>query len=129
MISGTSFVITRWEDVADEVARRNGGVAAVSDLERIGAKCAAGQALALSGPDGIVVVELLGGQTGLVLWIWIAAGAHAGAFRRAESALEAIARDMGASTIAFRPARAGWQRLAGQQWQRRGECLERSVHG
>lgn len=83
--------------------------------------------MCLSGPDGVVVVELRPEDGSLELWVRVAVGRVPGAFRRAETDLVSIARDIGASAIAFGSTRPGWQRLLGPHWSIRGDEYVRSV--
>lgn len=129
MIAGTYFAPTMWGAVEAVLRDRNARVASATDIALVRAQCDEGSAIPLISPEAVMVVGLRGVGDGLQLWIWMAAGFSAGAFRRAEPALDAIARDMGATTIAFRPARRGWRRLAGSKWHERNGCLVRSVNG
>lgn len=129
MISGTWFMPIAWKGVEACLRDRNVRVAAASDIAHVQAECEAGRAQPLVSPDGVMVVGARGAEDGPQLWIWMAAGFKPGAFLRAESALDAIARDMGARSIGFRPARRGWSRLVGDKWQKRNGCLVRSVDG
>jgi len=70
--------------------------------------------------DGLAVVTLEPFGDELELFVLLAVAFKHGAFARQESALRAIARDLGAKTIAFEARRTGWARKLGPQWQRRG---------
>lgn len=128
MVSGTDFLIAEWDDIAPRLAAHPRAPWDAGELEQVAAQCRSERALCLLGPDGIVVVELLPQGARLELWIRLAAGFRAGAFARAEAGLcGPIARDLGASTVAFRPARRGWERLLGPQWSKRGVDYARPV--
>lgn len=68
----------------------------------------------------MVVVDLRPGASGLELFAWIAVAFKFGAFSRQDVALDGIARDLGADTIAFHARRRGWGRHLGPEWTRRG---------
>lgn len=125
--SGTSFSIVDFgvflPGVIDDALR----VASVSEIAEIEAKCRAGQAMCLSGPDGLVVVDLRPAGGHLEMYVWLAVAYRHGAFLRQEPALLAIARDLGAETMAFTSRREGWARRLGPQWSRRGNEFVRTV--
>lgn len=78
--------------------------------------------------DGIAVVTLRGGPMGMRAFVLLAVSTSGlGAVQRNEAAMVEIARDMGASTLAFRSDRRGWRRALGPQWRRRGDLYERTV--
>lgn len=79
--------------------------------------------------DGVVSVRLRPGAGGrMQAFVLMAVGtSFEGAFRRQEPAMLAIARDMGAETLAFRSPRRGWIRLVGPEWARTGDLYEREV--
>lgn len=127
MISGTQFLIVEFDQVAGLMEWGDRWPWAASDFADIAAQCRAGKSLCLSGPDGIVVVELKPQDDLLELWVRVAVGRVPGAFHRAEPDIVSIARDMGASTIAFGPGRRGWQRMLGPHWSLRGDEYVRPV--
>jgi hypothetical protein len=54
------------------------------------------------------------------MFVLLAVAFKHGAVERQDAALQIIARDLGARTIAFRARRKGWARRLGPEWQRRG---------
>lgn len=120
MISGTDFAIESPLFVTEACRGLRRGVASASEVVEIRAQCEADEALCLACEDGMVVVDLRPGPEGLEMFVWIAVAFRHGAFARQDAALQAIARDLGASTIAFQTRRRGWARRLGPEWQRRG---------
>lgn len=97
------------------------GIASDSEIAEIKAQCEGDRALCLACEDGMVVVELRPHQDSLELFVWIAIAFRRGAFERQHAALQQIARDLGARTIAFQSRRKGWARRLGPNWSPRGE--------
>lgn len=85
--------------------------------------------VSIASPDGVVSVALHPRPGGTMrLFVLMAVGtSFAGAFRRREPEMLAMARDMGAATMAFRSPRRGWIRLLGPEWRRDGFTYERGV--
>ena len=77
--------------------------------------------LRLACEDGMLVLDLRPGPEGLELFVWLAIAFRHGAYERQDAALLAIARDLGALTIAFAARRRGWARRLGPEWHRRGK--------
>lgn len=120
MISGTEFTIEPPEMV--EIASRGLAhtIVTSSEIAEIKAQCESERAMCLACEDGMVVVELRPFGEELELFIWIAVAFRHGAFARQEIALQAIAMDLEATTLAFQTRRRGWARRLGPQWQKRG---------
>ena len=90
------------------------------ELREIEAQCEARTAACAVNDDGLAVFTLRPFGDELELFVLLAIAFQHGAFARQESALRSIARDLGATTIAFETRRIGWARRLGPQWQRRG---------
>ena len=120
MISGTDFRIEQPELVLRACQGLRHPVASRSEIEEIRAKCATNRALCLACEDAMVVIDLRANGDELEMFVWITVAFRHGAFERQEPALLAIARDLGAKTIAFVSRRRGWARRLGPQWHRRG---------
>lgn len=118
--SGTAFGIEDPRAIPCAALVQRHRVASVDEIREIMEKCEDGQALCLSCEDGVIVVSLQAYGDDLELFVWIALALRHGAVERQESALRAIARDLGAKTIAFQARRAGWGRRLGPEWTRRG---------
>lgn len=121
MISGTEFCIEDPVFVAHASRGLRPDVASASELAEIRAQCENEQALCLAGEDGMMVIDLRPGPEGLELFVWLAIAFRHGAYERQDAALLAIARDLGAQTIAFVARRRGWARRLGPEWHRRGK--------
>jgi len=118
--SGTAFFIHEPEFVAQATRNLRPGVATTSELAEIEAQCENEQALCLACEDGMMVIDLRPGPDGLEVFVWLAIAFRHGAYERQDAALLAIARDLGAQTIAFVARRRGWARRLGPEWTRRG---------
>lgn len=96
-------------------------ICTASEAQDIAAQCGEEQALCFACEDGMFVVRLQPLGDDLELFVLAAVGfvSH-GAFERQEPAVLAIARDLGADTVAFRARRRGWGRMLGPEWSRRG---------
>lgn len=84
--------------------------------------------------DGLTRSELrrlLGNAAdALDLFVLAAVADRHGAFARQDAAVLELARDLQASTVAFRAARRGWGRVLGPEWAPRGtDEFVRIVHG
>lgn len=119
MISGTSFTIED-ADFVRRAAPLAGRVLTASEIEEIEAECEANRAMCLACEDGMVVVQLQALATSLELFVWLGIAFRHGAFERQVAALLAIARELGADTLAFETNRRGWARRLGPEWTRRG---------
>ena len=86
------------------------------------AELRAGRALCLHGESGTVVIGLGPGENPgtLEAFVLLAVASQFGAFDQSEPAVLAVARDLGAATVAFRSARRGWARRLGPEWKPRG---------
>lgn len=120
MISGTQFTIEEPEFVMHACRGLRPGVAAASEIAEIQAKCRDEQALCLACDDGMVVVDLRPAGREIEMFVWIAVAFKRGFYERQDAAAQAIARDLGASQIAFQSRRRGWGRRLGPEWHRRG---------
>lgn len=112
---GTSGVLARLRRVVPRV---------LSDAQAcaIAEQCDNPNVLALAGSDGLLVVRLQPDPAGsaLELFVLAAVADRYGAFRRQDAAVLEMARDLQASTVAFRAARRGWKRVLGPEWAPRG---------
>lgn len=93
------------------------------EVREMQAQCQAKGAWCLECDDGVLVVDLRPNREGtaLELFVQLAVATRHGAFARQDAALQTLARDLGAETIAFNSRRRGWARRLGPQWHRRGE--------
>lgn len=80
-------------------------------------------ALCFQGPAGVFVLTLVPGDNPVHLeaFVLLAVASRVGAFEDAEPAVLAIARDLTATTVAFRSVRKGWARKLGPAWRPRGK--------
>lgn len=115
--SGTSFDLVDVDTVWPQLAAPPPG--AEDALEA----CRAGDALCFSGPAGVFVLTLRPGDNPdqFEAFVLLAVASRFGAFDEAEPAVLAIARDLTATTVAFRSVRRGWARRLGSAWRPRGE--------
>lgn len=83
----------------------------------------AGRALTFWGSAGLFVLTLCPGDNpgDLEAFVLLAVATRHGAFVDAEPAVLAIARDLTATTVAFRSVRRGWARKLGPSWRPRGK--------
>jgi len=83
--------------------------------------CHAGNGLCFAGPWGMFALGLGPGENPATLEVFVllALAAQNGAFEQAEPAVLKIARDLGATTVAFRSVRRGWARRLGPAWKPR----------
>lgn len=135
MICGTTFCIANVEEVWPRIAWR--ALRSLTDPAKISdvrSRCRdGGDALCLEGPDGVVIMAIEPSEAGpstLMVLLAVSTALH-GAFDRQESAMLAIARNLGASELAFRTDRRGWRRLVGPQWrllpEQQGDRFTRTV--
>lgn len=129
MIADTGF---RFEDpalVAEICRHLKPGTVTSSEIAEIRAECEAERAVCLACDDGVIVIALQPYGAALEMFIWLGVALRYGAFERQGPALLALARDLGAQTIAFHARRRGWSRRLGLEWTRRGNDFVRRVDG
>lgn len=121
MIETQTFSIEEPDFVLRVLGSLPASICLPSEAQDIAAQCGDEQALCFACEDGMFVVRLQPLGNALELFVLAAVGfcAH-GAFERQEPAVLAIARDLGADTVAFRARRRGWGRMLGPEWFRRG---------
>lgn len=131
MIAGTSFQLLDdvkpvWSRLLQRIARTNSPIEVMDLAVRA---CENADAIPMLCPDGLVIMTLCEAPDGTItMFLMLGASfGDAGAFYRQEAALVAIAKDAGASRLAFRTDRKGWKRLLGPQWQLDGEVFSRSL--
>lgn len=86
-------------------------------------ECRARRALLFQGEWGTFALGLYPHEnaTGLEAFVLLAVAARRGAFEASEAHVLQVAMDLGATTIAFRSVRRGWERkLRGTAWKPRG---------
>lgn len=130
-IAGTGFQIADIDDVWPRIverARRCRSDQVV--LDNACARChPEGDAVCLQGPDGVVIMSAHGHAPGFVVAdvLLAVSNCRAGAFRRQEQAMVAIAQDLGASTLSFRTDRRGWARMLGPAWREQNGTFSRTI--
>lgn len=114
--SGTCFGVVDADEVWSALGRLPPG--AEDALQA----CRAGAALCFQGEPGVFVIGLEPGENAgtLEAFVLLAVAATHGAFEIAEPSVLAVARDLGATTVAFRSVRRGWARKLGSAWKPRG---------
>ena len=127
MISNTAFTFEESEFVERACNGLRASVATPFEVSEIRAQCEAKEALCMACEDGMLVISLEAGSEGLELFVLLAVAFRFGAYERQGAALDAIGRDLGAKTVAFRARRRGWARRLGPEWQRRGSEFVRSI--
>lgn len=125
MIAGTPFDIAGFDETLNSMPRR--ARRWVTREARIQSR--ARNAVCLVSQDGMVSIALQRRDDGTMrAFVLLAVSDSApGAFRRNETAMLAIARDMGATTLAFHATRRGWAKVVGPAWKRDGDVYEREV--
>lgn len=126
-ILGTPFELINFFD-AWTIARQRTSSKWICDSAIAEAQHA--NAVSLVCPDGVMTMSLIldeGGRMRALVLMAVSTRFAAGAFRRNEPHVIRIARDMGASVLAFRTQRRGWSRLLGQEWSREGDFYIRSI--
>lgn len=115
--SGTSFrvvddVVSFWPTLPP---LRSESIEALAEVR-------AGRALCFHGEPGTFVIGLGPGENPgtLEAFVLLAVAARVGVFDESEPAVLAVARDLGAATVAFRSVRRGWARRLGPAWKPRG---------
>lgn len=125
MIAGTGFRVADIDEVWPRwAARAARSLAGDAHLAWVIGECRSGDAVCLECDDGIVVLAL--GAGGTRARALLAAG-DAGALRRREEELAAVAREMGAAEVSFRTDRKGWGRALGPRWQSDGDRFWRAT--
>jgi hypothetical protein len=120
VIAGTEFSIQDPAFVTWACQRLRPGIANPSEIEGIQAECDVDRAVCVACEDVMFVFDLRGRDGVLEMFIWLAVAFKYGAFERQSAAMLTIARDLGASTVAFRSRRRGWARRLGPEWHPRG---------
>jgi len=127
-VCGTPWQVVELDAVWTRIAPRIPGTAEAIALVR---ETCERDAVCLECDDGVLVVTLEPvDNLHFRLFVLLFVGYRAGAFQRREPDLDALAVDLGASSIAGFPARRGWARLLRRPWIRQGEVFTRKVgHG
>jgi hypothetical protein len=120
MISGTDFTIEKPEFVARACRGLRKRVTTPSEIAEFVAKCRDQQALCLACEDGMMVVDLRPHDEAIEMFVLALVAFKHGFYERQHAAAQDIARDLGASQIAFQSRRNGWGRRLGPEWSRRG---------
>lgn len=124
MIAGTQFNIEDPRIIAQACLAKRPGNMTVSEIADMMAECYANRAVCMACEDGVLVVTLTplndDPYDGFEMYVLLAVAFRYGAYERQDSALQTIARDLGADAIAFRARRRGWARRLGPEWKRRG---------
>lgn len=130
-IAGTSFVLLHdvksvWTRLCHRLARTNSPIEALDAAIRASENQ---EAVSLLCDDGLVMMTLQVHADGTITALVLVAASFgsAGAFRRREQEMVAVARDAGATRLAFKTDRKGWKRLLGPEWQLDGETFSRSL--
>lgn len=126
-ILGTPFELINFFD-AWTIARQRSSSKWICDSAIAEAQHA--NAISLVCPDGVMSMSLIpdeGGRMRAFVLMAVSTRFAAGAFQRNEPHVIAIARDMGASVLAFRTQRRGWSRVLGPKWVRVADGYERSL--
>ena len=116
-IGGTGYELVEIDDVLEQLGELP------PDGEQAIEAARAGEALTFAGPFGVFVATLRPGDNpgDLELFVLLAVASRIGAFKDAEPAVLALARDLTATTVAFRSVRRGWARRLGPAWRPRGK--------
>lgn len=127
MIGGTPFVFakpgTEGAAIAAALLGQRRRLMTLAEVHDLKAQCEDGSAWCLLGFGGVLVVALIpaGEPDRLELFVKLAVSGEPDTFRRCEPHVRALARQLGAATIAFEARRDGWGRVLGLEWQRRGD--------
>lgn len=113
MIAGTQFTI---QPLPALRVRPN----LTAGLAEVQAECEADRATCLVCEDVVIVFDLRARDGALEMFVWLAVALKHGAFERQAAAVCAVARDLGATTVAFESRRRGWARRLGPEWHPRG---------
>lgn len=120
MIAGTEFTFRPPEFVTQVCQNLDPRTVSPSEVQEIRAECEADRAACLACDDVMVVFDLRGHDGLLEMFIWVVVALRHGAYERQAAAVHAIARDLGAATMAFHSRRRGWSRRLGPEWHPRG---------
>ena len=129
-IAGTDFEMcdptALWSQVVQRVART---ASPLHVLDRAFDAVHNEDAVSLGCQDGLVIMTLQSDSDGTITAVVLLAVSFgdAGAFKRQEDAMVMVAKEAGASRMAFRTDRRGWIRLLGPAWRLDGETFSRSV--
>ncbi len=135
MISGTPFLLAdidaEWHRIGPLVQGVDPRDNAGEDLRRC---CREGTALCLISSDGVLAVSLHPDRYGtgeLELFVRLAASwsETGGTIQRNDAHLDAIAKELGATTLVFRTLRPGMVKVLHPEWSVRCTEFERAVHG
>lgn len=119
-ICGTDFDLAEFRSVWPRVRERAKGWIAEDAIE-----AAEGRSTAcLMNDDGMVAMKIAGRRAYVLLAV---STGTAGAFERNEAAVATMARDMGATVLAFRSDRRGWAKVLGPEWRHQGDLYERTL--
>lgn len=122
---GVADAAACWPFVRARASKSGMTAAALEDLLE---RCASGRAVCLACRRGVVVVapRAAGPIIRLVVLLAVSDGAP-GAFQEYEAEMVQVAREFGASELAFETPRAGWAKLLGKHWAFRDGLFTRSV--
>lgn len=116
MIAGTQFTFQDPQTLAGLRTK----VATPAEIAHIQAECEADRACCVACDDVVVVFDLRARDGQLEMFIQAVVALQHGAYERQAAAVHAIARDLGAATMAFESRRRGWSRRLGPEWHPRG---------
>lgn len=119
MIAGTGFIFCGAEEVARVTHRLAKVIDSGAGLRRVAEQLKEQTAVPLLCDEALIVItlkELADGTIAAHILLGVSFG-KAGAFKRQESALIALAKDAGADWLTFKPGRRGWSRALGEQWK------------
>ncbi len=128
----TGFRLATPDEVLAGLLRAVPRVLTDSRARELAKECDNPSTLALVCADGLLIVRLQPNPAAdaLELFVLAAVADRHGAFARQDAAVLELARDLQASTVAFRAARRGWGRVLGPEWAPRGtDEFVRIVHG
>lgn len=120
MISGTAFTIEEAGLAAAVLHGVKKRVITPHEAVELVAKCRDQQALCLACEDGMMIVDLRPHDEAIEMYVLALVAFKHGFYERQHAAAQEIARDLGASQIAFQSRRNGWGRRLGSEWSRRG---------
>ena len=125
MIAGTDFVLADFEQAWPLIRERAGKWI---EPHVVDGAARPGASVCVVNTDGMLVFTLFAVDNRLraLVLLGVSTGTP-GAFWRQEAAMVAIARDMGASWLAFESARRGWAKVLGPHWRRNGDLYEREL--
>lgn len=123
MIAGTNFTPCLPEEVAKVAHRMSKIDDAASVMRLVSRRLKNEEAIPFICDDGLLVVTLKERADGTIvamILLGLSFG-EAGAFKRQEESIMALARNAGADEVAFNPSRKGWARMLGSEWVFDGE--------